>query len=398
MTKVHSTPVRTNRNTDKPKKPHPDFPLTCHPTGRWCKKVRGKLHYFGKAIADNGASAQTALELWLEQKDDLLAGRVPRPKGESGPTLRNLANRFLTAKKRLVDSGELSPHTWKAYFDISENAIAFLGKDRLLSDIQPTDFERLRSNWSAKWGPTRLKAEINRLKVVFNFAWKNGIIDKPIRFGEGFASPSAKVLRLHRAAQGPNMFERDELRTMLESASQPLRTMILLGANCGFGNSDLGSLPLSALDLEGGWIDFHRGKTGINRRCPLWAETVQALREWLARRPQPKNESDVNLVFLTVRGVGWDSVYPVLAHQMRKLTDRLGIMGRSFYSLRHGFETVGGESIDQVAVSAIMGHADQSMSANYRERISDARLRAVGEHVRQWLFGTPTTTQEGGAV
>ena len=395
----NSTAPTIHVKSRRPKftKPHKDFPLTPHPTGRWCKKVRGKLHYFGKIVEDDGgASSQAALVLWLSQKDDLLAGRVPRPKGGSGPTLRELVNRFLTAKKRLVDSGELSPLTWKAYFDISENAIAFLGKDRLLSDIQPTDFERLRAKWSETWGPTRLKAEINRLKVVFNYAWKNGIIDKPIRFGEGFASPSAKVLRLHRAAQGPNMFERDELRTMLESASQPLRTMILLGANCGFGNSDLGSLPLSALDLEGGWIDFHRGKTGINRRCPLWAETVQALREWLARRPQPKNESDVNLVFLTGRGGGLDSVYPVLAHQMRKLTDRLGIMGRSFYSLRHTFETIAGESLDQVATGAIMGHVDSSMASAYRERIGDARLRAVAEHVRQWLFGTPTT--EGGAA
>ena len=393
MTEFNSTKSARTSKPTKPAKPHPDFPLTAHPTGRWCKKVRGKLHYFGP-----WADSQSALELWIEQKDDLLAGRVPRPKGRSGPTLRELANRFLTAKKRLVDSGELSPHTWKAYHDISETAIAFLGKDRLLTDIQPTDFERLRSNWSAKWGPTRLKAEINRLKVVFNFAWKNGIIDKPIRFGEGFASPSAKVLRLHRAAQGPNMFERDELRTMLESASQPLRAMILLGANCAFGNSDIGSLPLSALDLEGGWINFHRGKTGIARRCPLWVETIQSLREWLARRPDPKNEADAGLVFLTVRGVGWSAgpqTSSTLVHEMRRLTDRLGIMGRSFYSLRHTFATVGSESRDQIGVDSIMGHCDNSMSANYRERISDTRLQAVAEHVRRWLFATPAP--EGGA-
>ncbi len=381
----------------KPKytKPHKDFPLTPHPSGRWCKKVRGKLRYFGKIVeGDGGTSSQAALELWIEQKDDLLAGRVPRPKGESGPTLRELVNQFLTTKKRLQDSGELSPHTWKAYHDISENVIAFLGKDRLLSDIRPEDFERLRANWAAKWGPARLASEINRAKVIFNYAWKNGIIDKPIRFGEGFARPSAKVMRLHRAAQGSNMFEAREIITMLESASQPLRTMILLGANCAFGNSDIGSLPLTALDLEGGWINFPRGKTGINRRCPLWAETIASLRAWLARRPDPKNEADAGLVFLTVRGVGWtaDVESRSLGHEMRKLTDRLKIVGRSFYSLRHGFETIAGESLDQVATGAIMGHADQSMSANYRERISDDRLRAVAEHVQKWLFGTQATS------
>ena len=76
-------------------KPHPDFPLTPHPTGRWCKKVRGKLKYFGKIEGDEKGVA--AIAKWLEEKDDLLAGRRPRPKTE-GVTVRNLNNRFLTAK------------------------------------------------------------------------------------------------------------------------------------------------------------------------------------------------------------------------------------------------------------------------------------------------------------
>ncbi|MSU76457.1 MAG: hypothetical protein EXS16_00010 [Gemmataceae bacterium] len=314
-----------------------------------------------------------------------------------GPIRRELINRFLTTKKTLQNSGELSPHTFKAYHDIAENVIAFLGKDRLLSDILAEDFERLRSKWAETWGPARLASEINRAKVIFNYAWKNGIIDKPIRFGEGFARPSAKVMCLHRAAQGSNMFEAAELRTMIEAASQPLRTMILLGANCAFGNSDIGSLPLSALDLEGGWINFARGKTGISRRCPLWAETIASLREWLARRPEVKNEADAGLVFLTVRGAGWstDVSSRTLGHEMKKLTDRLKIMDRSSYSLRHTFATIGSDSRDQIEVDCIMGHADSAMSSVYRERISDDRLLAVSDHVHRWLFSTPTTTKVG---
>ena len=33
-----------------------------------------------------------------------------------------------------------------------------------------------------------------------------------------------------------------------------------------------------------------------------------------------------------------------------------------------------------------MGRADQSMSAHYRERISDDRLKDVADFVHDWLF------------
>ena len=75
---------------------------------------------------------------------------------------------------------------------------------------------------------------------------------------------------------------------------------------------------------------------------------------------------------------------------MRKLLDKLHINGRKglgFYRLRHTFRTVADESKDQPAVDYIMGHEVPHMSSVYRETISDARLRAVAEHVRGWLFG-----------
>ncbi len=73
---------------------------------------------------------------------------------------------------------------------------------------------------------------------------------------------------------------------------------------------------------------------------------------------------------------------------MARLLGKLGLArrGHTFYALRHTFETIAGESRDQVAVDAIMGHSREDMASVYREQIGDERLRSVGQHVRQWLF------------
>jgi integrase len=370
----------------KPAKPYPDFPLTAHPAGYWCKKIRGKLHYFGPWADPDGA-----LQAYLDQKDALHAGRKPRPQTD-GLTIKELCNQFLNAKRTLVDSGELANRSWQDYKAACDLLIGHLGKGRLVADLDPDDFAGLRKKLAKKWGPVTLGNVIQRMRVVFKFAWDNGEIDRPVRYGQAFKRPSRKVVRIDRARKGPNLFTVDEIRRLLAAASLQVRAMILLGINCGFGNADCGRLPLSTLNLEARVVDFPRPKTGIPRRCALWADTVQAIREALIRRKEPKDEADVELVFVTKYGGSWakDTADQTLAKEFGKLLKALGINGRQglgFYTLRHTFRTVADEAKDQPAVDFIMGHEVPHMSSVYRETISDDRLRAVADHVRRWLFG-----------
>jgi integrase len=343
---------------------------------------------------------QAALEKWLTEKDYLLAGKKSPRRGEfAEPILEDLVNKFLTTKKNL----NRSRWTLQAYQEACKRVIDAFGRDRRLTDIGPADFEALRAKWSKTWGLVQLDAEINHTKVIFNYAYKNGMVDKPIRVGEGFVRPSKKELRLNRHNRDPRLFEADELRRIIDAAEQPLKAMFLLAINFGFGNNDIGQLPKGALDLAGGWLNYPRPKTGIMRRVPLWPETIAVLTDWLARRPKPKTDDVAQLVFLTFRGNGWcaDLHDRPITKETRKLLDRLGVNGhRSFYTVRHVFETIGGESRDQVAVDAIMGHDNGSMSNVYREWISDERLHAVTDHVLAWLFRSATAakaTEEGGA-
>jgi integrase len=325
----------------------------------------------------------------LEQRDDLYAGRKPR-EVSTGVTVREVCNAFLNQKQALVDTNELSPRTWTDYKQACDEMVAAFRKQRVVDDLQPDDFASLRKKLAKKNGPHRLGKTIQCIRCVFKFAYESRIIPGPMIYGPGFKRPSKKTLRLHRAQQGAKLFTPEEIHKLLEAASVPMRAMILLGINCGFGNSDCGILPLSALDLERGWVDYPRPKTGIPRRCALWAETIAALREALASRREPKEEADAGLVFITQRGFSWakDIADSPITKEMRKLLNTLGIDGhRNFYTLRHTFRTVADESRDQPAVDHIMGHESPHMSTVYRERISDERLRAVTDYVHAWLYG-----------
>ena len=127
----------------------------------------------------------------------------------------------------------------------------------------------------------------------------------------------------------------------------------------------------------------------------MWPETIVAIKKAIAERPKPKPGCE-EFVFLTCTGRcrSGDTDGGTMSIAFRKIMEPLGLYrkGRSFYTIRHVFETIGGDAKDQVAVDHIMGHSRDDMASVYRERISDERLLAVTNYVRQWLF------DEGGQV
>src|SRR5262249_38397348 len=153
---------------------------------------------------------------------------------------------------------------------------AAFGWGRLVEDLSADDFGSLRASMARKWGPVNLGNVITRVKSVFKFAFDNSLVATPVRYGSQFKKPGKTVLRKHRANAPPKMYEPAELRALIDAAPAPLRAMILLGVNCALGNTDCSDLSTHHVNLDAGWLDYPRPKTGIPRRCPLWPETVEA--------------------------------------------------------------------------------------------------------------------------
>ena len=155
-------------NRGRPAKPYPEFPLTAHPTGRWCKKIRGRIHHFWP-----WGDPDAALATYLAQKDALHADRKPRPDSEA-VTVKDVMNAFLNPKQALVDAGELSALTWADYKLITAELRKQVGKGRLVADVDAGDFAALRKRMAQRWGPHRILTLVQCVRSMFKHAWETG--------------------------------------------------------------------------------------------------------------------------------------------------------------------------------------------------------------------------------
>src|SRR4051812_9037065 len=98
------------------------FPLWLHPSGQWCKKIKGRSYYFG-------TDREGALKRYVAEREDIDAGRPPRRRAED-VTVAGLVDAFLTEKRNRVDAGELSARTWADYHATCRAVATGFGKAR----------------------------------------------------------------------------------------------------------------------------------------------------------------------------------------------------------------------------------------------------------------------------
>jgi len=348
------------------------FPLTLHPTGQYCKKIRGKLYYFG-------TSKKAALERYLEQAAYLHRGEAP-PAQSNGSliTLKALCNMYLDHQDGRVAAGEI--HLRQVYDQtrLLRHFVRYIGSNRPVSEVSTFDLQGYRKKL-AKEGkaPNTINHHVSAIKAMYHWALDNELIDH---------APNLKAIKKVSASKGKKpTFSAAELNMLLSKADKQIKAMILLGLNCGFGCTDCAQLRWENLDLGNARVSFPRGKTGIARNLPLWPETVRAL-EALPRRGK--------LVFYTSRGNPWVRITRTtdssgrdkytkdnaVSKQFCKLMKQAGIKkqkGVGFYTLRRTAATLAARSGDPFAVQKLLGHADLKMATTYVQDVSEQTDRVV---------------------
>jgi integrase len=434
-----ATSRRHIRTQSKYLPPKPDgFPLTPHyQSGRFIKKIDGTIHYFGRwGVRKDGVTAALddpgydkalaeyeALKAKLDREQETIDRHQTLAAAEKAKAdekakqkelqqiqdlnnsgqfkLGKLCNLFLHSKEQKLKSRELSQATYIEYKYATNLLIEQFGGHRLVSELRQNDFTDLRALMLEKWdSPARISKFLVMTRSIFKYLHESGYIEHIPNYGPDFKPLAKNRVAEYEEEGGVKLFTRNEVHALLNGAwikdkkgkrvwVQPttqMRCMIFLAINCGFGNKDCGTLPLKAIDLKNRLVRFPRPKTKVKRECPLWPETIKAIEDVLAERPETKCET----LFLTKFGGPWfHGTTDAIKKPFGQLLKALNINGRrslGFYTLRSNFATVAMELDDRDAVKCLMGHTDPEMIARYnKQQVPLRRRQTIVNHVRKWL-------------
>lgn len=347
------------------------FPERPRRDGRFQKRIRGRLYYFGKS----GNRAE-ALSEYERVKADLYAGRVPglTTADYSSLTVKDMANRYLAFLKPRVGI------EWYKDNDIAlTRFVGFVGTSRAVDSLRPDDFAAYASHLQGigirgHYYNRERSCTVAMLNHADQFDW----MARPVKFKAFLKIPTAEIHKRYR------LVEPEQFQALIRKANPQLKAMLWLAACNGYGATDCAQLPRAVVDLNNGIIlHYPRSKTHIDRDSPLTQETACAIRLAIG------NRGDDILAFRTKYGKPWGVTS--IAHAVAKLvsdafSDRK-VPRITLGDLRHTFSTYALETLDTDAWKRLMGHKLPGLKSVYVETLFIPRLRAVVEHVRARLTG-----------
>lgn len=264
-----------------------------------------------------------------------------------------------------------SVHTQRAYVHSLQRLEAHLQEGgRTLAQARRLDLRAFLFSAGRGRSPATIARHVSAMRAFFR--WLE-------RAGEITVDPAADLKSPKAGRTLPRTATMQQMDGVLELAAQAAQSRdaalveLLYGAGLRVGEAaDLG---LSDIDLEQGIVSVRRGKGGKERRVPLGAAGVDAMRLWLHERPQ----ADSDAVFLNKRGGALSS------RSMRRIVHRRGleggVTGLHPHALRHSYAThMLDAGADLRSIQELLGHESLSTTQRYThvsmERLLDVHRRA----------------------
>ncbi len=339
------------------------FPLTLHKTGQYCKKIKGKIYYFGK-------DKKLALERYQEHASLLYRNHHSITGKNLEMTLKALSQMYLQHQSAKVQTGELTARHYSDQVNCLHKFVNSIGQFVKIKDITTLDLHHYKRQIMQQYSAERVNLNISVMKAMFHWAKKNDIL---IEIPNIDAVSRNKVEHQQRF-----VFSSEQIQQLLQLADNQMKAMIWLGLNCGFGCTDCAQLRWGHVDFTRGRVVLARGKTGIMRDLPLWSETVKALEQLSYQEGELIFKTKHGKPMITERYVdcGATKKYSstnMVTTRFSRLLKNSGLQvpkGTGFYALRRTAATMAARSGDPFAVQRLLGHANLKMATRYVQDVS----------------------------
>ena len=355
------------------------FPLTLHPSGQYCKKIKGHIYYFG-------SDRKQALERYLDQAIFLHGYDNTLLKSANGNmTLKEICDLYLKYQHTKLKADNLTARHHNDQNRSLKKLMEFLGEGCRIKSISTLSLQNYKRSLQKHYSSfCRLNLHLSIMKAMFHWARKNDILKDIPNID---AISRAKEIHQERFT-----FNSEQINKLLTIADIKLQATIWLGLNCCFGCTDCAYLKWTDLNFANDRVILPRRKTGVYRDLPLWPETVKSLQN-IARKG--------NLVFYASKGKPYihtnvkidangEEKYTstnLISTKFRRLIIKAGLnvpKGTGFYTLRRTAATIAARSGDPFAVQRLLGHADLTMATRYVQDVS-AQTDRVIENTRRYF-------------
>lgn len=390
------------------KKERSPYWFACYslPDGRRTKRSTKQTNRkTAQAIADKfEKAAKLAVEKRLgeAQARRVLSDIYEAINGErlASATARDYLTRWVEGRK--VNT---SPRTHAAYAQVVREFIEAVGTraDLDISQMSKRDVAAYRDAVLARTSVATANKHLKYLRIALGAARKDGFTQ---------TNPAADLDTLKRVAADINErrpFTVDELRSLLDHASNEWRGMILFGLYTGQRLRDLARLTWENIDTARKELRFVTAKTGRRMQIPIASALLSHIAD------MPAADSTAAPLFPSLHALAWGGASDSrLSQQFRSILAAAGLArhdagklptgkGRSrrrtlndvsFHSLRHtATSLLKNAGVSEIVARDIIGHDSEAVSRNYTH-IDEAAKRAAIDGLPDLLASAPPDSKK----
>lgn len=325
--------------------------------------LRGKSWYLDCRINDvrhqvklgKHISRSVAKELALVKRAQILKGEAGIGNKRKDCTFEKATEEFL----RWAETNKRAKTLYSYRQCLNLLALSFIGKR--LGDIHPFAIERHKRKRVDAGAPVRANRELAVLKNLFNRCREWNLYE-----GD---NPVSSVKFLKEPKQRLRYLDSDEERKLLSIATEPLRSLIIIGINTGL------RIQSEALTLRWEDVNLPRGLLTVQAAYAKSGQTRTVPLNSLARLVLEKlGSSKGDHVFSKSDGTQYRSI----RNLFKSVCERAGLENLTPHTLRHTFASrLAMAGVDLRTIQELGGWKDLSLVERYAHLTPNHKAKAV---------------------